>query len=35
MASQDTENYAYVEWIDVADWEDTSKGGKGERKEER
>ena len=23
MASQDTENYAYVEWIDVAEWEQT------------
>ena len=32
MASQDTENYAYVEWIDVEEWEENGKGdeeGKG------
>ena len=25
MASQDTENYAYVEWIDVAEWDEDDK----------
>jgi len=35
MASQDTENHAYVEWIDVEDWEENAKDDKGEKREER
>ena len=35
MASQDTENYAYVEWIDFEEWDENGKDDKGEKKEER
>ena len=35
MASQDTGNYAYVEWIDVLEWEENGEGAKGEKTEER
>jgi hypothetical protein len=34
MASQDTENCAYIEWIDVEDWEDSGKDNKGEKKDD-
>ena len=34
MASQDTENYAYVEWIDVAEWDEDGEEAKDKKKGE-
>jgi hypothetical protein len=33
LASQFTENYAYIDWIDIAEWED--KGEKPEKQKEQ